>query len=136
MSLPQLVDRITSCQDRYEFSEAGQALYSYIWGEFADWFVEASKARMYGGDAAAAATSRAVLVYVFDRLLRLVHPFMPYISEELWQVCFCMVTIISKMRLLLITRRCVCFLLHSEYVALCKVVQPSAKGLIMSIHSL
>lgn len=106
----QLVDRVTAAQEKFEFNEAGQALYSFAWGEFADWYVEASKARLYTGNqssssssdssstgsstegadaaapAAAAATTRAVLVYVFDRLLRLVHPFMPFITEELWQV--------------------------------------------------
>eukprot|EP00878_Enallax_costatus_P006975 GHUV01007309.1.p1 GENE.GHUV01007309.1~~GHUV01007309.1.p1 ORF type:complete len:960 (+),score=265.70 GHUV01007309.1:224-2881(+) len=104
-SLHQLIDQVTECQERYDFNEAGQALYSWAWGEFADWYVEASKARLYsanfssisscedpdaGGaaistDPSGAAVTRAVLVYVFDRLLRLVHPFMPYITEELWQ---------------------------------------------------
>ncbi|KIY92089.1 valyl-tRNA synthetase [Monoraphidium neglectum] len=84
-SLHQLVDRVTACQEGEDFSEAGQALYSFIWGEFADWYVEAAKTRMYGGDEAAAAATRGVLVYVFDRLLRLAHPFMPFITEELWQ---------------------------------------------------
>ncbi len=63
-----------------------QLLYAFIWGEFADWYVEAAKTRMYGGDEAAAEATRGVLVYVFDRLLRLAHPFMPFITEELWQV--------------------------------------------------
>jgi valyl-tRNA synthetase len=112
----QLTDKVTAMQEDYDFNNAGMALYNYIWGEFADWYVEASKARLYTGSsssssgdeaaaeaatagsngssdsaadaaaAAAAANTRAVLVYVFDRLLRLVHPFMPFISEELWQV--------------------------------------------------
>lgn len=115
-SLHQLVDRVTALQEDYDFNNAGMTLYNYIWGEFADWYVEASKARLYSAGssssssvdgsgeqeaavssngssdadaaaaAAAAAKTRAVLVYVFDRLLRLVHPFMPFISEELWQV--------------------------------------------------
>jgi valyl-tRNA synthetase len=132
-----LVDKVTAYQEDYDFNNAGMTLYNYIWGEFADWYVEASKARLYAGGssstpsssvtsdasssssmddtaaaaagsngssaaavtaaataegevdpaaAAAAVKTRAVLVYVFDRLLRLVHPFMPFISEELWQV--------------------------------------------------
>lgn len=118
----QLIDKITAYQEEYDFNNAGTTLYNFIWGEFADWYVEASKARLYAGSssssssngddsseepdaaaaasssnggssssdaeaaAAAAANTRAVLVYTFDRLLRLVHPFMPFISEELWQV--------------------------------------------------
>lgn len=109
-----MIDKVTAYQEEYDFNNAGMTLYNYIWGEFADWYVEASKARLYTqgysssgdegaaadadaagsngsseGDAAAAvaaANTRAVLVYVYDRLLRLVHPFMPFISEELWQV--------------------------------------------------
>lgn len=61
-------------------------MYEFTWDEFADWFIEASKARLYSKDEAAAATSRAVLVYVYDRILRLLHPFMPFITEEMWQV--------------------------------------------------
>lgn len=101
----QLVDQVTACQERFDFNEAGQALYSWAWGEFADWYVEASKARLYsanfssvssvedpdgGGSAVsadphAAGVTRGVLVYAFNVLLRLVHPFMPFITEELWQ---------------------------------------------------
>ncbi len=44
---PQLVDRMTAYQEKYEFSQAGDELYAFIWGEFADWYVEASKARLY-----------------------------------------------------------------------------------------
>ncbi|WIA19379.1 hypothetical protein OEZ85_004004 [Tetradesmus obliquus] len=104
-SLHQLVDQVTACQERFDFNEAGQALYSWAWGEFADWYVEASKARLYsanfssvssvedpdgGGSAVsadphAAGVTRGVLVYAFNVLLRLVHPFMPFITEELWQ---------------------------------------------------
>jgi len=113
------VDRVTAAQEKFEFNEAGQALYAFAWGEFADWYVEASKARLYAGSqsssagsstegaaaadpAAAAATTRAVLVYVFDRLLRLVHPFMPFITEELWQVRVICSTIIILLHAVLL----------------------------------
>ena len=59
--------------------------YTFFWDEFADWFIEASKSRAYGQDEGAASTSRAVLVYVLDKVLRLLHPFMPFVTEELWQ---------------------------------------------------
>lgn len=84
-SLHQLSKRVTECQENFDFSDAGNQLYQFMWGEFADWYIETSKARLYGADAGAAATSRAVLVYCFDRLLKLLHPFMPFITEELWQ---------------------------------------------------
>ena len=71
--------------ERYDYNQAGISTYNFFWDEFADWFIEASKPRTYGSDAAAAKTSRAVLVYVLDKVLRLLHPFMPFVTEELWQ---------------------------------------------------
>ena len=70
--------------DAYEFNAAAARLYQFIWHEFCDWYIELSKEplRRGGQDQHAA---RFVLVHVFDQLLRLLHPFMPFISEELWQ---------------------------------------------------
>lgn len=79
------VDEITAAHERYDFGEAGRLLYEFVWSDFADWYIEAAKARLYGGEEAAAAQARSVLVYCMDRVLRLAHPFMPFISEELWQ---------------------------------------------------
>lgn len=76
---------MTERYDKYDFNQAGISSYNFFWDEFADWAIEASKPRTYGDDAAAAARSRQVLVYVFDRVLRLLHPFMPFVTEELWQ---------------------------------------------------
>jgi len=83
--LHKVVDDVTERHDKYDFNAAGITTYNYFWDEFADWYIEASKSRAYGGDPAAAATSRAVAVYVMDRVLRLLHPFMPFVTEELWQ---------------------------------------------------
>ncbi|KAK9812933.1 hypothetical protein WJX72_005989 [[Myrmecia] bisecta] len=84
-SLHRVVDEVTAAQERFDFGETGRALYDFFWGEFADWYIEAAKTRLYGQDEQAARTTREVLVYCFDRLCRLFHPLMPYITEELWQ---------------------------------------------------
>lgn len=84
-SLHELVARVSARHERLDLSEAGQQSLDWVWGELADWYVEAAKARLYGGHDAAAASSRAVLVYCLDTALRLLHPFMPFITEELWQ---------------------------------------------------
>ena len=69
--------------DNYQFHEAGRAIYEFLWSEFADWYVEAAKVRLRGDGDAGAATQ--TLAYVLERSLRLLHPFMPYVTEELWQ---------------------------------------------------
>ncbi len=75
---------ITAAIDAYEFNAAAARLYHFIWHEFCDWYIELSKEPLRrGGEAQHAA--RFVLVHGFDQLLRLLHPFMPFISEELWQ---------------------------------------------------
>ncbi|NDJ34181.1 MAG: valine--tRNA ligase [Chloroflexi bacterium] len=67
------------------YSEAGQQIYDFFWSEFADWYIEASKVALYGEDEAAKARTRQVLVYVLDQCLRLLHPYMPFVTEEIWQ---------------------------------------------------
>ncbi|MFY1829374.1 valine--tRNA ligase [Myxococcus fulvus] len=69
----------------YGFAEAASTLYQFLWAELCDWYIELSKPSLYGDDATAKDTTRAVLVYALDRVLRLMHPFMPFITEEIWQ---------------------------------------------------
>jgi valyl-tRNA synthetase len=76
---------VTRALERYEFGEAGRTLYEFFWSEFADWYIEAAKVRLQGGDEAAKAPVRQTLAFVFERTLRLLHPIMPYVTEELWQ---------------------------------------------------
>jgi valyl-tRNA synthetase len=70
--------------EQYEFAKACEALYHFAWDEFCDWYLELAKVPLSGGDAAAAAAARAVLGRVLDRLLRLIHPVMPFVTDELW----------------------------------------------------
>lgn len=83
--LNETVKEVTRQLDRYEFGEAGRTLYNFIWDEFCDWYIELAKIALYGDDAAAKRTTQSVLTYVLDRILRLLHPFMPFITEEIWQ---------------------------------------------------
>eukprot|EP00899_Mesostigma_viride_P026702 jgi/Mesvir1/7216/Mv19035-RA.2 len=82
-ALHRTIDSVNACFDRMDYGEAGRQLYEFLWSDFADWYIEASKTRMQ--DPAAAAGARRSLVYVMETVLRLLHPFMPFITEELWQ---------------------------------------------------
>ncbi len=70
--------------DRFEFAKACDALYHFAWDEFCDWYLELAKPALAGADETVAATTRSVLGYVLDRLLRLLHPVMPFVTDELW----------------------------------------------------
>ncbi len=81
----RLVGEVTDNLDKFELGLAIQKLYDFIWDIYCDWYIEISKARLNGEDEASANTARAVLLYVFDGILKLLHPFMPFITEEIWQ---------------------------------------------------
>ncbi len=76
---------ITRLIDAYEFGETGRLLYNFIWDDLCDWYIEFAKISLYGQDAAQKKKTQSVLAYVLDRTMRMIHPFMPYISEEIWQ---------------------------------------------------
>ncbi|KRM72488.1 valine--tRNA ligase [Lacticaseibacillus brantae] len=78
------VATVTDLFDKFEFGEAGRALYNFIWNEFADWYIEMSKEVLYGDDETAKAAKRVNLAYVLDQILRLLHPIMPFVTEKLW----------------------------------------------------
>ena len=82
--LNRLIEDVTRLIDSYQFGEAGRQLYDFFWSEFADWYIEIAKIRLYGTDARAQATARRVLVHVLDRTLRMLHPFIPFITEVVW----------------------------------------------------
>lgn len=83
--LNETVREVTRLIDAYEFGETGRLLYNFIWDDLCDWYIEFSKLSLYGNDEAAKKTTKSVLAYVLDRTQRLLHPFMPFISEEIWQ---------------------------------------------------
>ncbi len=75
---------VTENIEKFELGLAAQKLYDFIWDYFCDWYIELAKIRIQS-DEAAVQNTRCVLVYVMDRILRLLHPFMPFITEEIWQ---------------------------------------------------
>ncbi|MDR1568745.1 MAG: valine--tRNA ligase [Streptococcaceae bacterium] len=83
--LNQTIDSVSELFDKFEFSEAGRILYNFIWDEFADWYIELTKEVLYGEDESAKQTTKSVLIYVLDQILRLLHPIMPFVTEEIWQ---------------------------------------------------
>ncbi|SDZ04762.1 valyl-tRNA synthetase [Evansella caseinilytica] len=83
--LQHTIEHVTKCIDTYEFGEAGRALYNFIWDDLCDWYIEMAKLPLNGNDAAAKQTTRSVLAYVLDQTMRLLHPFMPFLTEEVWQ---------------------------------------------------
>ena len=83
--LNETIETVTRLSERYEFGEVGRVLYNFIWDEFCDWYIEMAKLPLYGEDEAAKKTTRSILAYVLDNTMRLLHPFMPFITEEIWQ---------------------------------------------------
>ena len=81
-----LAGKVRGELDKYNFHLAAEALYDFTWHDFCDWYLELSKIRLYGDDPEAKRTAQVVLLEVLDRLLRLLHPFMPFITEEIWQL--------------------------------------------------
>ena len=71
--------------DKYELGIAAQKIYDFIWDTYCDWYIELTKSRLYGEDAAAKESAQRVLLYALKDILKLLHPFMPYITEEIWQ---------------------------------------------------
>lgn len=78
------VKYITETMEKFDLALAGQRAYDLIWNEYCDWYIEIVKGRLYGDDEEDKKVARAVLVKVLKDMLRLLHPFMPYITEEIW----------------------------------------------------
>ena len=77
-------EAVTTALDAFRFDAASSAIYQFTWGSFCDWYLEFIKPVLLGEDAAAKAETQAVAGWVLDRILTLLHPFMPFITEELW----------------------------------------------------
>jgi valyl-tRNA synthetase len=82
--LSETISDATRLMDAFQFGEAGRQIYEFFWGEFCDWYLEMSKIAVYRGDARAQAAARETLVRVLDESLRLLHPFIPFVTEETW----------------------------------------------------
>ena len=82
--LDQAIREVTAAFKAYRFTDATGALYRFFWSEFCDWYVESCKATFFGDDAARKANVLAVFDLVMGHTLRLFHPFLPFITEELW----------------------------------------------------
>ena len=81
----QTVKETTRLMEQYALGDAARELYEFIWGDFCDWYIEMSKIDLYGKQQEDQMRSRAVLCFVLDGTLRLLHPFMPFLTEEIWQ---------------------------------------------------
>jgi valyl-tRNA synthetase len=75
---------VTAGIEGYKFNEAAIAIYEFTWGTFCDWYLELAKPILNGDDEPAKAETRAMIAWVLDQILKLLHPFMPFITEELW----------------------------------------------------
>lgn len=83
--LNETIEHVTKSTDKYEFGEAGRHLYNFIWDEFCDWYIEMAKLPLYGDDEEKRKTTQSVLAHVLDQTMRMLHPYMPFITEEIWQ---------------------------------------------------
>ena len=82
--LNQTAIRVNHQLDRFHFNEAAKAIYEFTWGDFCDWYIEIAKTRFYGDDPHKADVSRVVAVHVIKGILTLLHPYSPFITEEIW----------------------------------------------------
>ncbi|AKP66397.1 valine--tRNA ligase [Companilactobacillus ginsenosidimutans] len=78
------VNDVSRLLDKFEFGEAGRSLYNFIWNDFCDWYIEMSKATLTGEDGDAKDQKRMLLTYVLDKILKLMHPIMPFVTEKIW----------------------------------------------------
>ena len=76
---------VTAGIEAYKFNEAAGAIYEFTWGTFCDWYLELTKPVLEGGSEAAKAETRATTAWALDQIMKLLHPFMPFITEELWE---------------------------------------------------
>jgi valyl-tRNA synthetase len=84
LKLHAAIREVNDAFEEYKFNDAVQALYRFFWSEYCDWYVEASKAVFFGSDEARKKNTLAVIDFILSHTLRLFHPFLPFITEELW----------------------------------------------------
>ena len=84
--LNDTIREVTRLFEKYEFGEVGRILYHFIWDDFCDWYIEMSKISMNEGTEEEKQMTRSVLLYTLDKILKMLHPFMPFVTEEIYQV--------------------------------------------------
>src|SRR6266480_4616673 len=84
--LNETIDAIEKAYRDYEFNTVAQRLYDFVWSDYCDWFVEAAKTEIFSDDESKKKSALAVMDYVLSAIVRLLHPFMPHITEELWSL--------------------------------------------------
>src|SRR5699024_3684587 len=83
--LNETIEDVTRLSEKYEFGEVGRLLYNFIWDEFCDWYIEMAKVPMAEGTDEEKAMTRSVLLHTLDSILKMLHPFMPFVTEEIYQ---------------------------------------------------
>jgi valyl-tRNA synthetase len=83
--LNSVVKEVTANLEKFELGVAAQKVYDFLWDSYCDWYIELTKARLTGEDEGAKVQAQQVLCYVLTNILKLLHPFMPFITEEIWQ---------------------------------------------------
>ena len=84
--LNETIEAINYNADKFEFGEVGRHLYNFIWEDFCNWYIEMAKLPLQGEDEAAKQSTRMVLTYVLESIVKLLHPFMPFVTEEIYQM--------------------------------------------------
>src|SRR5438105_5957227 len=77
---------VTEAIEGYRFNDAANAIYRFVWNVYCDWYIELAKPMLLGEEGAAKSETRAMVAWARDEILKLLHPFMPFITEELWAV--------------------------------------------------
>ena len=83
--LQKVIKSISEKIDKYDIGLAADDIYDFIWSDFCDWYIEIVKPVLYSDDVEEKTNTVKVLLYVLENILKLLHPFMPYITEEIWQ---------------------------------------------------
>ena len=83
--LNRCIPEVTENMDKYELGVAAQKIYDFIWDDYCDWYIELTKTRLQGEDEDSKVRAQQVLCYVLTQMLKMLHPFMPFITEEIWQ---------------------------------------------------
>jgi valyl-tRNA synthetase len=82
--LHRLIGSVDRLFENHLYGEAGGQIYDFLWGEYADWYIEIAKTKLYGEEDAPKTRTRSVLTYVLDMCLRMLHPYIPFVTEEIW----------------------------------------------------